>query len=916
MNLKPIIALLGLCTINQGAHAAGQLDPSYGVGGYLDSTPNGVDFTVFDVANDGSFVAAGVGEADCAVTALNASGTVDHAWGDGGLLRFPCMTALRPAVLRQPDGRTLIAHAADSRTLVVSRFATDATLDASFGIGGSVSIAVPGSLYDAVGMLATDDGYLWVVATGSAGFGIRMEADGANPVVVAVASELYPDRDVPFDLRGLIANEGGSVNAVLAGYKLSRSDGVHDDGLTFVHFDAGTGQAATRSFSWEYSYFSRPAIDVVGPQVYAAFQSADVERMAILRFVPTGEDLRFGRFGRLELDDTDLIPHSITADAAGRLYLSGWLPGCGIEPEVCSSRRGISVFQPDGLRATDFGQGGTAYLDYGDPMDARALHLAPAGRVLSIGGTSRRLGAARLDLGAGSSPGRLGLFERHTFRDAGYMVGASHGNETTIYERSTTLTFRVSRSGGDQGAVSVRYRIAGDALAGGTYVPADGTLDWADGDTSDREVPLSLQSDPRVNEGGIIQLILEDPSGGATLGTATHTIRVLDASPGQIEFGSPYELSTPERLALLVPVRRTGGGNGAVSVTLRPVFTSTSGAAASADDLASAGAVTISWADGETGYRALRVEPIDDQQDEPDERFTLELQDVTGGATLGVASVTITIMDNDIPSASGGGSSPGGGGSRPSPTGGGGVLRWIDLLFLLGLAMTCPAVGRGRVRCSAWAWPAPSVPIAQRDAESSPRTVDQVERAWRRREVGGAPRGGRRDVRLVGQVQAPQLDGPVSMRHPEAHVQQGPGAIAGAADRPAEDVVLSVALDAAREFPAVANGDARGRERQAPAVRRRPLQPVAVDVRHDRRGHGRGAPCGPHDAEARGRAGRAQAAEAGRTQVIAAGPEARVGVRIIEAEFEAAQQRDVDRQLQAARGDAARIERDQVAHAG
>lgn len=671
MNLKPIIALLALCIINQGAHAAGQLDPGYGVGGYFDSVSTGVDFTVFDVAADGSFVAAGAGEDGCAVTAVDANGTVDLAWGDDGLLRFACMTALRPGVMRQPDGRILIAHASAGGTLVVSRLDPDATLDASFGIGGSVSIEVPGSLYGAVRMLATDDGYLWIVATGSAGVGIRMEADGANPLVLRVISDWYPDPAVPFDLRGLIANDDGSVTAVLAGYKLSTTSQFQKSGLTFLHVNAVTGQAFTSRWGWEYGYFSPPAIDVVGRYVYVAFLSADTDRVAVRRYTTADEDWTFGGYSRLDVDDTDLVPQSITTDAAGHLYLSGWLPGCGIEPDVCSSRRGLSMFQPDGSRVPDFGQGGTAYLDYGDAIDARALHLAPAGRILAIGGTSRRLGAARLHLGAGTTPGRLGLLARYTLRDAGHPVGASNGDETTIYERSTTLTFRVSRSGGDQGAVSVRYRIAGDALADGTYAPAAGTLDWADGDTSDREVPLSLQSDPGVNEGGIIQLILEDPSGGASLGTASHSIRVLDASPGQIELSNTNASYVIEGSSLLVSVGRTGGGNGAVSVTLRPVFASASGAAASAGDLVSAKPVTISWADGETGFKTVRLGSKDDHQDEPVEHFDLELQEVTGGATLAAASTTITIYDNDVSVAS---------------AGGGGALGWIELALLLGLA--------------------------------------------------------------------------------------------------------------------------------------------------------------------------------------------------------------------------------------
>lgn len=88
-------------------------------------------------------------------------------------------------------------------------------------------------------------------------------------------------------------------------------------------------------------------------------------------------------------------------------------------------------------------------------------------------------------------------------------------------------------------------------------------------------------------------------------------------------------------------IERTDGGDGAVAVRCR----SLAGSAAN-DDFTAVDQV-LSWADGETGRRLVRIPITDDAIGEDDETLTCELLAATGGATLGIDSATVTIIGND-----------------------------------------------------------------------------------------------------------------------------------------------------------------------------------------------------------------------------------------------------------------------------
>jgi hypothetical protein len=88
---------------------------------------------------------------------------------------------------------------------------------------------------------------------------------------------------------------------------------------------------------------------------------------------------------------------------------------------------------------------------------------------------------------------------------------------------------RVRRSGGKDGAISVNYRTVGN----GTATPAEdfteshGTLYWADGDRSDREIAIGIardESPPEAQEA--FHLSLDNVRGSAGYGSRLARVRI------------------------------------------------------------------------------------------------------------------------------------------------------------------------------------------------------------------------------------------------------------------------------------------------------------------------------------------------------------------------------------------------------
>ncbi|WP_321528486.1 Calx-beta domain-containing protein [Sedimenticola selenatireducens] len=237
-------------------------------------------------------------------------------------------------------------------------------------------------------------------------------------------------------------------------------------------------------------------------------------------------------------------------------------------------------------------------------------------------------------LGTGSSdPGAL------AFSASAYSVD----------ENVATLNVTVTRSGGSAGAVSVDYATSdGTAIAGQDYQATSGTLDFADGETSQSFSVVVL--DDALYEGDeSFSISLSNPQGGATLGALQSAQAVvLDddpaPQPGTLALASGSYSVSEGGASIQFTVQRSAGSDGVVTVDYA---TADGSATAGSDYTASAGTLTL--LDGQVSA-SFSVTILDDSEFEGDEEFGVTLSAPGGGATLGTpAGATTTIVDNDPP---------------------------------------------------------------------------------------------------------------------------------------------------------------------------------------------------------------------------------------------------------------------------
>ena len=105
--------------------------------------------------------------------------------------------------------------------------------------------------------------------------------------------------------------------------------------------------------------------------------------------------------------------------------------------------------------------------------------------------------------------------------------------EYFVDENEGTAVVTVERLGGTTGAVSVDFTtVDGTATANTDYLPASGTLNWADGDNADQTVAITVIDDGDQEIDEAFNLLLSNPTGGALLGlNNTATVNILDNEP-------------------------------------------------------------------------------------------------------------------------------------------------------------------------------------------------------------------------------------------------------------------------------------------------------------------------------------------------------------------------------------------------
>jgi hypothetical protein len=95
----------------------------------------------------------------------------------------------------------------------------------------------------------------------------------------------------------------------------------------------------------------------------------------------------------------------------------------------------------------------------------------------------------------------------------------------SVLESAGPITITVRRSGGADGAVSVKFATSNGSANGADYQPTSGTLNWADGDSADKTFNVTIKNNDNQTEvDETFNVTLSAPTGGATLAAPTSAV--------------------------------------------------------------------------------------------------------------------------------------------------------------------------------------------------------------------------------------------------------------------------------------------------------------------------------------------------------------------------------------------------------
>ena len=231
-------------------------------------------------------------------------------------------------------------------------------------------------------------------------------------------------------------------------------------------------------------------------------------------------------------------------------------------------------------------------------------------------------------------------------------------------DTTTAFTFTVTRGGDTSIATSASWAVAGSGAnpaAGSDFVGAvlpSGTVSFAAGETS-KTITVNVAGDTVVEPDEGFTVTLSNPAASTTIGTATAsgTIRNDDTSQASQASLSIAALSADKvegqsgSTAFTFTVTR--GGDTSIATSASWAVTGSGANPAAGSDFV--GAVlpsgTVSFAAGETS-KTITVNVAGDTVVEPDEGFTVTLSNPAASTTIGTASASGTIRNDDASQAS------------------------------------------------------------------------------------------------------------------------------------------------------------------------------------------------------------------------------------------------------------------------
>ncbi|MDQ6623787.1 MAG: delta-60 repeat domain-containing protein [Verrucomicrobiota bacterium] len=404
--------------------AAGDLDPSFGVGGKVTTDFFGNNDAIGGVAlqSDGKIVVAGYSltnnnrtGVDFSLARYNSDGSLDRSFGSNGKLNTDFANSLdqAAAIVIQPlDGKLVAVGQTQSapgrRSFALVRYTGAGSLDATFGTGGKVTTNFFGGIDTANAALIQPDGKVLVAGSETNALGFldfalaRYNSDGSLDVTFGNGGKqttdffgnnerinaivLQPDGKIVAS--GAATRAGGSVtDFALARYN---SDGTLDCAF-------GTGGLITTSFS-SNSVASGLALQSDG-KIVAAGNAGAISTFALARYNADGTlDATFGSNGQV----LTAFPGS-RGDRANAVVVQtdGNIVVAGLTNNGASQDFGLARYSgTDGSLDPSFGAGGLVTTDFiGGSDTIAALALQPNGNLIAAGlafnGGSYDFGVAR-----------------------------------------------------------------------------------------------------------------------------------------------------------------------------------------------------------------------------------------------------------------------------------------------------------------------------------------------------------------------------------------------------------------------------------------------------------------------------------------------------------------------------------------
>jgi hypothetical protein len=194
-------------------------------------------------------------------------------------------------------------------------------------------------------------------------------------------------------------------------------------------------------------------------------------------------------------------------------------------------------------------------------------------------------------------------------------------------------------------AYATRNHTSGLTAIADDYTSVSGQVTFVPGETT-QTFSVPIRADPANEEEELITLILSSPE-NARLGEAEATLIIEndDPLPG-VYFAQPGYSVAEDVGVVTIVVTVTQAAGKVVTVDYASQADS---ADADSDFTPTSGTLQFGWGEW---TQTFNVPIIDDDTDEPDETITLILTDPTN-ATLGTpASITLTILDDDVPEVS------------------------------------------------------------------------------------------------------------------------------------------------------------------------------------------------------------------------------------------------------------------------